>query len=269
MIKTADEMARALRRQGKAKPRFAGLILYRGKSALDGAPIVVIATGMARRSGNTKTGAMVQTFVIRADVHPVIALQTGADESVCGSCMHRPIKKGACYVNVGKSVASIYRALQRGRYAEPGIDYDSRILAALFAGRVVRLGSYGDPAAAPFQMWRAITLRARAHTGYSHQWRNPRFQAFKLLCMASADSAADELEAAALGWRAFRVRRADEPRLAYEANCGASAEMGFKVTCADCRACGGTSAKARAHITIINHGFRQSRFAAAQSALAA
>jgi hypothetical protein len=72
--------------------------------------------------------------------------------------------------------------------------------------------------------------------------------------MASADSSADRAEANAAGWRTFRVRAADgaiEPR---EVTCPASKEAGYRTTCADCRACGGTRAKARADIVIIAHG---------------
>ena len=61
-------------------------IFYRGASQIDGAPIVGIATV---NSGNRKTGVMVQTWIIRDDVHPVVASRTGADASICGNCPHR------------------------------------------------------------------------------------------------------------------------------------------------------------------------------------
>jgi hypothetical protein len=97
--------------------RFAGIILYEGPSAIDGAPIVVIANRIATGSNNAKTGAMVQTFIMRADVNPFRALKTGQDESICGDCPQRPFKGGKCYVDVAKSVASVYGAYERGRYA--------------------------------------------------------------------------------------------------------------------------------------------------------
>jgi hypothetical protein len=65
MIKTAQEMTTALKRS-----KFTGVILYQGASALDGAPIVVIANRIAAASTNSKTGAMVQTFIIRSDIDP-------------------------------------------------------------------------------------------------------------------------------------------------------------------------------------------------------
>lgn len=60
MIKTAQDMIKALRRD-----TFCGVILYQGPSLIDGAPIVVIANRIVLESGNAKTGAMVQTFIIR------------------------------------------------------------------------------------------------------------------------------------------------------------------------------------------------------------
>ena len=258
MIRSAPEMLRALR-----KGQWAGIVLYRGPSLLDGKPIVAIATKITSASANAKTGNMVQTFVIRSHVHPVRALKTGLDSSVCGDCMHRPANGGSCYVQVSRSVASVYRAFRRGRYARPGIDYDSRILPALFAGLAFRIGTYGDPSAIPFQVWRAATLGAAAINGYTHQWKQARFSAFRTLCMASADSVADVDQAHAAGWRTFRVRTRAESILAgREVICPASSEAGKRTTCAACRACGGTSAKARASIVIVAHGSTAGRFQA-------
>tara|TARA_R110002126_G_scaffold116628_1_gene256083 strand:- start:569 stop:1345 length:777 start_codon:yes stop_codon:yes gene_type:complete len=258
MIKTAKYMLRALR-----KRKFAGIILYEGPSMLNGAPIVVIANRITTASNNAKTGAMVQTFIIPANVNPVNALQSGADAAVCGDCMHRPANNGSCYVQVGRSVSSVYRAYLRGRYARPGIDYDPAILPALFRGLIVRLGTYGDPTAAPFQMWRAMTVNAAAVNGYTHQWRNERFAAFKLLCMASADTPSQANEAQALGWRTFRVKGPQALKLVGEVICPASKEAGQKTVCASCKACGGDSSKARASIVINAHGPTAKRFATA------
>ena len=45
-------------------------VLYEGPSLLDGEPIVAILTGLRSSSGNRKTGAMLQTWILRADVSP-------------------------------------------------------------------------------------------------------------------------------------------------------------------------------------------------------
>jgi hypothetical protein len=241
--------------------RFAGIILYEGPSAIDGAPIVVIANRIATGSNNAKTGAMVQTFVMRADVNPFRALKTGQDESICGDCPQRPFKGGKCYVDVAKSVASVYGAYERGRYARPGVDYDPADLPEIFAGRAFRLGTYGDPAAAPFQIWRAATLKAAKITGYTHQWRNPAFQAFALLCMASADSESDQLLASACGWRTFRAKRASEPRTTSEIGCPAAKENSARTSCERCGLCAGNTSKSAKDIVINLHGFRVGRAA--------
>jgi hypothetical protein len=234
-----------------------GVILWEGPSAIDGAPIVVIATGLkGRASRNEKTGDMVQTWIIRADVDPHDATKFGEDASVCGSCPHRPALGGSCYVKVFQAPKSVWKAYQRGVYPR-AMPWE---VADLFAGRMVRLGSYGDPAAAPVAMWRAVVSKAAGSTGYTHQWRTAE-PAFKSLVMASADSAAEGLIARLQGWRTFRIRTADEPLAAREFVCPASAEAGYKTDCASCRACGGTSSKAKASPVIIAHGATARRFA--------
>jgi hypothetical protein len=256
MIKTSQDMLKALKRD-----TYCGVILYQGPSLIDGAPIVVIANRIVADSTNEKTGAMVQTFILRADMRPLDAARLGYDYSICGHCPHRPTTDGSCYVNIGRSVESVYGAFTRGRYAVPHVDYDVSILPELFADSIFRLGSYGDPAAAPFRIWAHATALVRARNGYTHQWRE--FSAFAALCMASVDSEAQAAEARAAGWRTFRVRAATAPAMAGEIACPASEEAGKRTTCADCRACGGTSAKARVSIVIAAHGATKARFAVA------
>ena len=99
MIDTASALRQAIKRN-----QFTGVILYEGQSAIDGAPIVAIANRIIANSANAKTGAMVQTFIIRADVNPFTAIKDGRDHSICGDCPQRPFKGGKCYVDVAKSV---------------------------------------------------------------------------------------------------------------------------------------------------------------------
>lgn len=234
-----------------------GIILWEGASALDGQPIVVIATGIGKASRNEKTGDMVQTWIMRADIEPHLAVKTGDDASVCGECPHRPAKGGSCYVKVFQAPLSIFRAYKRGVYRRATVEE----LAGLGEGRMVRLGAYGDPAAAPLWLWEALVSRASGVTGYTHQWRSAP-QGFARLVMASADSFAEGLEARAAGWRTFRIRTADEalePKREFV--CPASAEAGYRTNCASCKACGGLDAKAKASPVIIAHGATAKRFA--------
>ena len=256
MIDTASELRLAIKRN-----QFTGIILYEGPSAIDGAPIVAIANRIIATSANAKTGAMVQTFIIRADVSPMTALKDGRDASICGDCPQRPFKGGKCYVDVAKSVSSVYGAYERHRYARPGIDYDPALLPALFEGLAFRLGTYGDPAAVPFQIWRAATLKADKITGYSHQWRDPRFQAFSLLCMASCESESDQLLASACGWRTFRAKRSKETKSVTEIGCPAAKENGARTSCDRCGLCAGNSSASKKDIVINLHGFRVGRAA--------
>ena len=232
-----------------------GYILWEGASLLDGAPIVVIATGFAQKSSNRKTGGMVQTYILRRDIDPVSAVQSGDDASICGDCPHRGTSLNnknsgrTCYVNVGQGALAVYRAYKRNAYPlwdGYGVN-----------GRMVRLGTYGDPAAAPAHVWEAITRDASGHTGYTHQWRSPAFSYLKSLCMASADSPADALLAQNMGWRTFRVGmwgEVERDRAGLnESLCPASEQAGKKLTCDTCLACDGASGR-RGSIFIPAHG---------------
>lgn len=229
-----------------------GAVIYRGPSLIDGAPIVAIVTGLKRGSRNSKTGDMLQTWILREDVGPVEAAKSGLDHAVCGDCLHRPVNNGSCYVNLGQAPRNVWKAYQAGAYL-PGPR------AFLGHNRFIRLGSYGDPAAVPLSVWRHLTAGAAGWNGYTHQWRTrPDLQPY---CMASVDSSAEAVEARNAGWRTFRVREsADLVYAGMEFVCPASAEAGHKTQCAECKACGGTSSKAKASPVIIAHGAKAKRF---------
>lgn len=236
-----------------------GYIIYEGPSAIDGAPIVVIATGFASKSANGKTGDMIQTWIIRSDVAPHHAVKTGADASVCGDCIHRPAMRDAvtasgqafvpCYVKTFQAPLSVFGGYQRGIYPRVTLAQ----LASLCAGRMVRLGSYGDPLAAPLIVWEAMTSAALGWTGYTHQWRTAS-PVWAKLVMASADTLQDMTDAHRAGFRTFRVTaKPFEHVKGIETVCPASKEKGARTDCATCRACMGTSGKARASVQIARH----------------
>ena len=236
---------------------MAGFVFYSGPSMLDGAPIIGVAI---TSSTNRKTGSMVQTYIIRADVAPLDALRTGDDASVCGDCKHRPISGGACYVNVGQGPRSVYAAFKRGRYAESLAD-----AAKACEGQMLRLGTYGDPMAIPAAIWQTLTAGAIGHTGYTHQWLNgdvapAQREAVSSLCMASADTESEADMARSIGLRTFRVRRPDDAVMAGEFLCPASAEAGKRKTCIECGACNGVRENRAASPVIVAHGSLASRF---------
>ena len=237
-----------------------GYIVYEGPSELDGSPIVVIINKIKAASKNAKTGALVQSFIIRSDVNPVEALKTGDDAAICGHCIHRPslaAYTGAppCYVNVGRSVASVYKAYKRGSYtkASPGE------VALYLTGLKLRIGTYGDGAAAPIDVWQQLTQFTADHVGYSHQWLNPAFdhQAWGKLVMASADTIDEAAQANLYGMRVFRVSIGADKQTS-EVSCPASAESGKKTTCENCMLCAGTS-KAAKDIVIADHALGHKR----------
>ena len=222
-------------------------IIYNGPSLLDGKPIVVIATYSKR---NSKTGHVVQTYIIRSDMDPREASKTGEDYSICGDCimrglpttdLARKIAKGRrCYVNLGQGVLIVYRAFLDGVY-KPGS------ARAMGRGRFVRVGTYGDPAAVPQEIWDELLAEASTWTAYSHQsgWRPD-------IAMQSADNYAQAWSHWRAGRRTFRVvTGVDQIDSAHEALCPASKEAGRRVQCTACKLCkGGTAAKS---IAIVEH----------------
>lgn len=234
-------------------------IFYRGKSMIDGKPIVAVATGL-KASGNPKTGNMVQTWIIPDNgIMPHENVKTGADASVCGDCKHRPVNGGACYVKTFQAPRSIYAKVMRGGYTELSVN----TAGAVLAGRIVRLGAYGDPAAVPFEVWSMLLAGATAWTGYTHQWQREGFDARIIrFCMASVDSEAEAVEAAIKGYRYFRVKTSTCEKITREVTCPASEEAGKKLTCSTCLACGGTNGR-KGNIVINAHGSTASRFSVA------
>ena len=217
-----------------------GIILYSGPSVIDGQPIVVIAT---LKSNNRKTGDMIQIWIIREDIDPVLAITLGEDSSICGDCVHRgdDDRPRTCYVNVGQAPLAVYRAYKRGVY--------KRGTMADLPDRPVRMGAYGDPCAVPWEVWEGITDR-KVWTGYTHQWRQPFAAPFRDVLMASCDSVADMAEAAANGWRAFLVTPANADRPDGTITCPSETHG---TQCADCGLCKGAAIPNAPNISIPAH----------------
>lgn len=240
------------------KPQSA--IIYSGPSLIDGAPIVCVAIVT---SGNSKTGNMIQTHILRADVSPLEASKTGQDFSICGNCEHRGTpttdtsKKQAqwrtCYVNLGQGPNQVFKRLQGSGYPTATAEQTQAIGRA----RMVRLGTYGDPAAVPASVWDNLLKEAAGHTGYTHQHdKAPDYSRM----MYSADTAAEAQTAHNAGLRTFRVipikqwqENGQNALLNAEIICPASKEAGQRVTCEKCKLCSGSSVKAKS-VAIVAHG---------------
>ena len=235
---------------------------------IDGSPIVVIAI---IQSNNGKTGNMLQTYVLRADIDPLTASKTGADFAICGNCIHRgkptldPKKKQAversCYVTLHHGPLQVFKAFKRGIYpmATP------QEIKRLGEGRMVRLGTYGDPSAVPAEVFETLLSGSIGHTGYSHQSGTKGLKVNYNQVMVSADS-----RKSAQGYhlnkiRTFRVipvatweAQGKESLLNSEILCPASKEMDYRTTCDKCKLCaGGTVGKS---IAIVSHGTSRNMF---------
>jgi len=260
--------------KNKPAKKPSGYIIYRGPSLLDGKPIVVVA--ITKESKNKKTGGMVQTYILADNgKSPVESAHDLDDVSVCGDCKHRrgvinpeTGKGGPCYVNLGQGARSVMDGVMRGIYPNvwESIGVMESFLLAV-KGRKVRLGTYGDPAAAPEFMWVLVVQDAAGHTGYTHQWASGKAEHVKQWCMASADTPKEMALANLDGWRTFRVRGANEGlEFGNEMKCPASAEMNKRLTCDTCMACSGGVDSKKASVVIIVHGSLKSRFAASVAA---
>jgi hypothetical protein len=265
------------REMPKAGKKPNGYVIYEGSNKYG--KYACVATGVINTSSNIKTGPMIQIFMITPDIHPVEAIKSGENAIVCWHCKHKPateaekakgIKGGACYVDVTKSVAQVYKAYQRGCYPnicsgniperndmESYLQRGSGIIREIFSGRKVRFGAYGEPVLIPFPIVKLIAGVASGHTGYTHRWQESVFlnSGYKNFFMASVDSESEYDLAEKNGWRSFRV--VTEWKLKQnEMICLNSWQ---EKTCFDCLQCNGASGNRRS-IVIKVHGKSKSRF---------
>jgi hypothetical protein len=231
-----------------------GVIIYEGPSVIDGKPIVVIANSL-KVTKNRKIGDMIQTWILRSDIHPNDALKTGDDYSVCGDCMHRgvydqktdTVKDRTCYVNLyQQGVFAIYNAYKRGSYPVCNFKH-----MQLFNNRHVRFGSYGDPAAVPLYVWETLKTVCKDYTGYTHAWRycDPSYLDF---CMASCETVDGYKLAKEKGYRTFRlISDQNEARADNEIPC--PAQIKDTVHCDKCTFCDGAKTNKK-DVTVVFHG---------------
>jgi len=250
------------------------MIIYQGKSQLDNqTDIVCIATD---GTSNQKTGSMIQTWILNANLDPISANRWGNDRGICGDCIHKGTEKSlftfrgtaagrSCYVLL-LGPQSIFRTYIAGGYKTSRPDK----LTKLGRGRIIRVGSYGDPAAVPADIWRDLLKYSAGWTGYSHQLLsadktnlNAQFLEYSDFCMLSADT----IEQARLAWsqglRTYRtVESSEEIDKQKEIICPASKEAGAVTTCAKCKLCSGSRGKAQfaKSIAIPVHGAGKKHF---------
>jgi len=210
------------------------------RGSVDGAPVMALAAGLGTPSTNRKTGVMVQTYILRRDMKPIEASNTGADSAICGDCPLRPtmVAPGAavCYVNKGW-LTGMWESWRDGNVPRISPDKLGDIIEA--SGLGVRQGAYGDPAVVPTSVW--AQLDHGRGTSYTHQWRtaNP---SLALFAMASVQSTAEMVEANAMGYRTYRVDLDGIGAQPNEIECPNTTRG---VTCAQCGLCNGNRSGAK------------------------
>lgn len=231
-------------------------IIYKGPSLIDGSPIVVLATMGNTSQPNTKTGAMLQTYILVDNGKtPTENNRTGADYSICGGCALKgkpnlektsgEADERICYVKLFHGPRSAYESYLNGGYE----DLTGHLkTSALGAGRMVRLGTYGDPAAVPSHVWDSLLWQAAGHTAYTHQTGAGVRRDMMMI-------SADDIHRARIAWsngnRTFRVvKDYSEMDKANEIACPADTKG---LTCLACGLCKG-AANGGKSIVIKAHG---------------
>ena len=246
------------RTKRKTKPSSRrGVVVYEGPSMIgDRSPIVAILTW---HSANRKTGDLAQLWILPATQSPLDAVKANNNRGACGDCIlqgrnldGRQIGR-TCYVNLGQAPAAIFSAWRRGLYLPWNRSRDRNRLK----GRGLRLGAYGDPAALPLWLLRALTNAAEFHTGYTHQIESlsrRRADAVASLCMVSTETEEQRQRMNDRGYRTFHVvPLAQLDAATTDRNQIPCPYYSHGATCDRCRLCGGSSQSA-ASIVVGSHG---------------
>jgi hypothetical protein len=181
-------------------------IVWEGASLIDGSPIVLILTGFAYPTSNRRTGRQIQSWIIQQNFAPTYAAKHGFDRGICGSCPLKLSQTGSCYVNL-LPINNVYRKYIAGNYPK----FSAKELAVLKHYRYsIRIGSYGDATAIPFEVWEPIISASGKHTGYTHRYKDCDLR-WQNYLMASVESEAEAKQAQNQGWRTFRIIAPDAP----------------------------------------------------------
>lgn len=116
-------------------------------------------------------------------------------------------------------------------------------------GLKIRLGSYGDPAAVPFEVWQTVLDVTAGHTGYTHQFDHPNFdQRIAEICHISVETEKSAARMRSMGLSTFRVKPENSRNLAHEITCKNESDL---LSCNACGLCDGTKNQS---ITVEVHG---------------
>ena len=211
-------------------------IVWEGASLIDGSPIVLILTGFVNHTLNRKTGRLLQSWIIQQNLVPTDAAKKGLEKGICGDCPLKLSQTGACFVNL-LPVNNIYRTYFAGNYPKLSANEIEILKRYRFP---IRIGSYGDPTAVPFDVWEPIISASGRYTGYTHQFHKCDSR-WKQYLMASVQSESEACIAQSQGWRTFRIIAPDTPLSENEILC--SHTQDDRIQCETCLLCDGASSK--------------------------
>ena len=211
-------------------------VVWEGASLIDGSPIVLILTGFVSPSTNRKTGRLIQSWILQQEFAPTFAASKGLDLGVCGSCPLKLSQVGSCYVHL-LPINNIYRKYVAGNYPKLG---KNEIDVLKHYRYPIRIGSYGDPTAIPFDVWEPIISASGRYTGYTHQFYKCDSR-WKQYLMASVQSESEARIAQSQGWRTFRIIAPDAPLSENEILCSHTHDD--RIQCETCLLCDGASSK--------------------------
>ena len=207
---------------------------------------------------NTKTGPMVQIRHQVRGILPHIAVQTGQDSAICGSCPLRPVlakakqketgeKQPKCYVQTGQGERQVYLQNRDGNY--PHLDElppsQQREIQQIMAHFGVRFGAYGEPVSDMESLDRVSRMTDK-WTGYTHQWQSNNDKLASDLLMASLDGPDTHEEAKEAGFRTYR-HTDDLTAIDGEIQC---LENTRGLPCNQCLLCSGNAGKGSADIVV-------------------
>lgn len=216
-------------------------LVWRGQSELNGQKIVLIITGLQKPSQNPKTGPVLQSYILTEGIHPVDDRRQGA-KAICGSC---PLQKEVCYVG-GYTLSRVYSSDLET--TEPTFPPKVELQK-----RYIRLGSYGDPAAVPYDVWKERILnKVESAWGYTHQWRTCD-RRFSQHCMASVETLEQAREAWSRGWKTYRVLLSEEEPTQEELWCPYTING---LQCFQCQLCDPKQNERKLGIAVPVHGKR-------------
>ena len=167
---------------------------------------------------------------------PTEAAKRGFDKGICGDCPLKLSQTGSCYVNM-LPVNNIYRKYATGSYPKFSANEIEVVKRYQYP---IRIGSYGDPTAVPFDVWEPIISASGRYTGYTHQFHKCDSR-WKQYLMASVQSESEACIAQSQGWRTFRIIAPDTPLSENEILC--SHTQDDRIQCETCLLCDGASSK--------------------------